>query len=137
MKRSLNLGFLREKRVQQLWMLLVIAWVCIRAIVIRDVFGSYGVNPWVYFAVDLISGIPYAIYSGRFVINFLDKDWDKSKWYAAMTAIYFYIPDVYVLAASKNVPTTLVIGFLISVLIFSIFAVVGIRNNIKEKKSKN
>ena len=137
MKSSINFNFLRDKRVQRLWILLVIAWACIRAIVIRDVFSSYGVNPWIYFAVDLFSGIPYAIYSARFVVNFLDKDWDKSRWNAAMTAMYFYIPDVYVLAASKNAPKSLVIGFLISVLIFSIFALVGIRKNIKDKKVAN
>lgn len=112
----------------------MIAWACIRATVIRDVFSSYGVNPWIYFAVDLFSGIPYAIYSARFVVNFLDKDWDKSRWNATMTAMYFYIPDIYVLAASKNAPKSLVISFLVSVVIFSIFALVGIRKNIKDKK---
>jgi len=137
MKSSINFHFLRDKRVQRLWILLVIAWACIRAIVIRDVFSSYGVNPWIYFAVDLFSGIPYAIYSSRFVVNFLDNDWDKSRWNAAMTAMYFYIPDFYVLATSKNAPKSLVIGFLISVLIFSIFALIGIRKNIKDKKVAN
>ncbi len=137
MKSSINFNFLRDKRVQRLWILLVIAWACIRAIVIRDVFSSYGVNPWTYFALDLFSGIPYAIYSARFVVNFLDKDWNKSKWNAAMTAIYFYIPDIYVLVASKNAPKSLLIGFLISVLFFSIFALVGIRKNIIDKKDIN
>lgn len=137
MKSAINFNFLRDKRVQRLWILLVITWACIRAIVIRDVFSSYGVNPWIYFAVDLFSGIPYAIYSARFVINFLDKNWDKSKSNAVLTAIYFYIPDIYVLAASKNAPKSLLVGFLVSVLVFSIFALVGIRKNIKDGKVKN
>jgi len=75
MNLRVKLSFLRDKRAQRTWLALVLAWVVIRTLVIRDVFGGYGVNPWVYFLIDLCSAIPYGILSGRAVVNFLDKNW--------------------------------------------------------------
>jgi hypothetical protein len=136
MKTGVNLSFLREKNVQRTWLVLVIAWAVIRAVVIKDVFGNYGINGWSYFAVDLCSGIPYAIYSGRAVINFLDKDWLAIRKNGILALILFYIPDLYVLIFAKKVPFSLFIGFLISIAVFSIFAIWGFRKDISKDGHK-
>jgi hypothetical protein len=132
MKSRVNLSFLRDKNAQRSWVALVIAWAIIRSIVIRDVFGNYGVNGWSYFAVDLCSGIPYAIYSGRAVINFLDKDWLSTRKNGLLALIFFYIPDLYVLIFAKQVPFSLLIGFLISIAVFTSFAIWGFRQDISK-----
>ena len=136
MKNGLNLSFLREKNAQRSWLLLVIAWAVIRAVVIKDVFGSYGINGWSYFAVDLCSGIPYAIYSGRAVINFLDKDWKSIRKNGSLALIFFYIPDIYILIFAKQVPFSLLIGFLISIAVFTSFAIWGLRRDVEKGENK-
>ena len=128
----MNLSFLRDKKAQRGWLVLVISWAIIRAIVIRDVFGSYGINGWSYFLVDLSSGIPYAIFSGRAVINFLDKDFSSFRKNGLLTLLFFYIPDLYILIFAKQVPFSLLVGFLISVAIFTALAVLGFRKDIKK-----
>lgn len=136
MKNGVNLSFLREKNAQRTWLVLVIAWAVIRAVVIKDVFGSYGINGWSYFAIDLCSGIPYAIYSGRSVINFLDQNWLAIRKNGLLALIFFYIPDLYVLIFAKQVPPSLLIGFLISIVVFTVFAIWGFRRDISKGASK-
>ena len=136
MRSTERLSFLRDKNAQRSWIALVIAWAIIRAVVIKDVFGGYGINGWSYFAVDLCSGIPYAIYSGKAVINFLDKDWVAIRKNGFLSLIFFYIPDIYVLIFARQVPTSLLIGFLISIAVFTIFAIWGLRRDVEKGESK-
>ena len=136
MKIRLNLSFLKEKKAQRTWLALVIAWAVIRAVVIKDVFGSYGINGWAYFCVDLGSGIPYAIYSGRAVIDFLNKDWISIRMNAILGFKFFYVPDIYVLIFAKKVPFSLLVGFLISIVIFTSIAIWGLRRDIGKGRAK-
>ncbi len=131
-----RISFLRDKRAQRTWVALVLAWVVIRTLVIRDVFGGYGVNPWIYFLIDLGSAFPYAILSGRAVVNFLDKNWISFRKNVLFTLFFFYMPDMYVLSTADRIPTSLLIGFLLSIVIFSGFAVYGFRQNIKKADKK-
>jgi hypothetical protein len=131
MSLRVKLSFLRDKRAQRTWLALVLAWVVIRTLVIRDVFGGYGVNPWIYFLIDLASAIPYAILSGRAVVNYLDKNWGSFRKNGFFALFFFYMPDMYVLSTAEEVPNSLLMGFLLSIVIFSGFAVYGFRRNIK------
>jgi hypothetical protein len=136
MKTRVNLSFLKDKKAQRTWIALVIAWAVIRAVVIKDVFGSYGINGWAYFCVDLGSGVPYAIYSGRAVIDFLNKDWLDIRKNALLAFIFFYIPDIYVLIFAKKVPISLLIGFLISIGVFTSIAIWGLRRDVEKGETK-
>ena len=131
MNLRVRLSFLRDKRAQRTWLALVLVWVVIRTLVIRDVFGGYGVNSWIYFLVDLASAIPYGILSGRAVVNFLDKNWVSFRKNGFFALFFFYMPDIYVLSTAEEVPNSLLIGFSLSIVIFSGFAVYGFRRNIK------
>ena len=136
MNLRVRISFLRDKRAQRTWLALVLAWVVIRTLVIRDVFGGYGVNPLVYFLIDLCSAIPYAILSGRAVVNFLDKNWISFRKNSFFALFFFYMPDMYVLTTAEEVPTSLLMGFLLSIVIFSCFALYGFRRNIKKAVRK-
>ena len=136
MSSKAKLSFLRDKNAQRSWIGLVIAWAVIRAVVIKDVFGDYGINGWNYFVVDLCSGIPYAIFSGRAVINFLDKDWVSIRKNGFLALIFFYIPDIYVLIFAREIPTSLLIGFLISIAVFTTFAIWGFRRDVENGGNK-
>lgn len=136
MNLRVRLSFLRDKRAQRTWLALVLVWVVVRTLVIRDVFGGYGVNPWAYFLIDLTSAIPYGILSGRAVINYLDKNWVSFRKNGFFALLFFYMPDMYVLSSAQEVPNSLLIGFLLSIVIFTGFAVYGFRRNIKRVGKK-
>ena len=132
-----KLGDLLERRsVQYTWFGLVLGWGVLRALAIWALFKKYGVNPWVYLVIDLAASIPYAKYSARLAIDFLRNNSARLWRSIAMTAITFYLPDLYILFFAKNIPSDLLIGFLISMGIFTGISLLQIIRSVKDKKSK-
>jgi hypothetical protein len=127
-----NLELLRSAGAKRTWLLLVLAWAIIRTIAVKDFFSQYGIHPWIYLSIDLLSSIPYAHYSANLVISYLDKEWASTRKNFFLTAIFFYIPDVYIFTAANRIPKELLIGFVVSVLIFSAVAMAGIWRKIKD-----
>ena len=130
MKSPLDL--LRTTGAKRTWFFLVIAWALIRTIAVKDFFSAYGIHPWIYLVIDLLSSIPYAHYSANLVISYLDKKWDNARINFFLTAIFFYVPDIYIFTAANKIPKPLLVGFIVSVLIFSTIAIVGIVRRIKD-----
>lgn len=127
-----SVAFLRNKHAQQVWLALVIVWACFRAFAINKFFGEHNVNPWGYLLVDLASSIPYALYSSRAVISFLDKAWAQLRRYVILSAIFFYMPDVYVFIFARTVPRSLYVGFVVTIIIFSILAIISLKRDAKK-----
>ena len=130
MKSPLDL--LRTTGAKRTWFFLVLAWALIRTIAVKDFFSAYGIHPWIYLVIDLLSSIPYAHYSANLVISYLDKKWDNARKNFLLTAIFFYVPDIYIFTAANKIPKPLLVGFIVSVLIFSTIAIVGIVRRIKD-----
>jgi hypothetical protein len=129
---KIRLDALRSAGAKQMWIFLVLAWAVIRTIAVKNLFSSYGINPWIYLSIDLISSLPYAHYSANLVISYLDKRWEKTSQNFLLTSIFFYIPDIYIFTAANRIPKQLFTGFIISVLIFSGIAGFGIFKKIKD-----
>ena len=134
MNEQVRFTILRDKRTHYAWLLLVLAWACFRAFAINKFFGDHNVNAWGYLVVDIASSIPYGLYSAQVVVNFLDTDWIAFRKNLILTAIFFYIPDMYVLAFARTVPTSLYVGFVISILFFSIIAFLSLKRDVKKSK---
>ena len=130
MKSPLDL--LRTTVAKWTWFFLVLAWAFVRTIAVKDFFSAYGIHPGIYLFIDLLSSIPYAHYSANLVISYLDKEWDNARKNFLLTAIFFYIPDIYIFTAANKIPRPLLIGFIVSVFIFSTIAIVGIVRKIKD-----
>jgi len=129
MTSRLNLGFLRDQRTHHTWLALVLAWASFRAMVINKFFGHHNVNAWAYLVVDLASSVPYAVYSARAVVKFLDKSWLELRRNTLLAALFFYIPDIYIFIFARTVPTSLYVGFGITIIIFSVVAFLSLRND--------
>jgi hypothetical protein len=82
--------------------------------------------------IDLLSSIPYAHYSANLVISYLDKKWENARKNFLLTAVFFYVPDIYIFTAANKIPKPLLIGFVVSVLVFSTIATIGIVKKIKD-----
>ncbi|MSO38675.1 MAG: hypothetical protein EXQ69_10605, partial [Acidimicrobiia bacterium] len=57
----------RRRMVEVLWVVAALAYGLGRAIVVWKTLGDYGVNPWIYGVLDVISTVPYAIGTARVV----------------------------------------------------------------------
>jgi len=127
-----QLEILRTTGAKRTWFFLVLAWALIRTIAVKDFFSAYGIHPWIYLLIDLLSSIPYAHYSANLVISYLDKKWDNARKNFLLTAVFFYVPDIYIFTAANKIPKPLLIGFVVSVLVFSTIATIGIVKKIKD-----
>lgn len=108
-----------RRKGMRIWIALVLAWSVGRSLVVAKVFHKYGLNPWVYFSIDFLSSIPYAYASAQSLLTFLDKQRTRSIMWALLTAVMFYLPDIYIVIASKQVPTSTYFGFGIILLALS------------------
>ena len=129
---NIRADILRSAGAKRTWIFLVLTWAIIRTIVVKDFFSEYGIHPWIYLSIDLLSSIPYAHYSANLVISYLDKNWVTTRKNFFLTATFFYIPDIYIFTAANRIPKQLLTAFVISVLIFSAIAGYGILKKIKD-----
>ena len=134
MTQGVRFTILRDKRTHYAYLFLVLAWACFRAIAINKFFGQHNVNAWGYLVVDLGASVPYALYSTRAVVNFLDKDWIAFRRNVILTTAFFYIPDIYVFIFARTVPRSLYLGFAISIIIFSTMALLSLERDISKPK---
>jgi len=124
----------RAKRASQIWLVLVLLWAIARALFINKLFSSHGVNGYIYLAVDLASSVPYAIYSARLVITFISREFTNVYRNAILTALFFYIPDIYILVTAQKVPSGLYLILFLTIALFSAFAIATIARDIRNKR---
>jgi len=124
----------KAKRASQIWLVLVLLWAIARALFINKLFGSHGVNVFIYLAVDLTSSVPYAIYSSRLVITFISREFKNVYRNAILTALFFYIPDIYILVTAQKVPSGLYLILFLTIALFSAFAIASIARDIRNKR---
>jgi len=129
MTQGVRFSIWRDKRTHYAYLFLVLAWASFRALAINKFFGQHNVNAWGYLIVDLASSIPYALYSTRAVVNFLDKDWIAFRRNVILTTVFFYIPDIYVFIFARTVPRSLYLGFAISIIFFSTMALLSLKKD--------
>jgi hypothetical protein len=108
----------------RIWIFLVLAWSIGRSIIVAKVFAEYGLIPQLYFAIDFLSSIPYAYASAQSLLTYIDKKKFQSMAWALVTAVAFYLPDIYIVIASHHVPPSTYFGFALVLAVLSALAYV-------------
>lgn len=94
----------RRRMVEVLWVAAAVAYGLGRAIVVWKTLGDYGVNPWVYGVLDVVSAVPYAIGTARVVTGVIDRDWARVRLWGTIAAVAFLVPDLYIVIVGKSMP---------------------------------
>ena len=113
-----------RRKGMRIWIALVLVWSLGRSLVVAKVFNKYGLNPRTYFAIDFLSSIPYAYASAQSLLTFIDKKRVQSIAWGLVTIVTFYLPDIYIVAVSKQVPSSTYLGFGLILSALSVFAYV-------------
>ena len=108
------------------WIAISLVWSVTRAVIIGHVFGTHGTSAYGYLIVDLVTTIPYAIYSAKAAFSWLDKSPMFAKYFAIASGC-FIAPDVYVIATARYVSLVVWIGFGTFVLVMAVLAVKSAR----------
>jgi len=101
------------------WVAAVFGYSILRAVVVWPTLGTYGVNPWVFLVIDVLTAWPYAVGQVRVVQGLRRKNWKKVESWGIVTLLSFLAPYAYiVLAGSGEMPALAyaVVGLLVVVI---------------------
>ena len=127
----------REIFWERLWASTIVLYSFGAAILVWKTLHKYGVNPYLFFVIDVTTSWPYGLATARIVVNFFHKDWKAVKKWSWLAAITFVTPQVYILASARHVPKDvyLIIGAVIAIL--AAFAIGGVVQQIRAGREKN
>ncbi|MCE9622540.1 MAG: hypothetical protein K8R99_09370 [Actinomycetia bacterium] len=111
----------RRRRLSNTWAGVVVAWSFIRTLLVWAAVGDYGLNPWIYLAIDLSSAVVDAITTPRMVLNFIDERYRVAAGWGLIALVAFIVPDLYIFLGTRTLPTKLIV--LICVIIGSTLTV--------------
>ncbi len=92
---------------------------------------KYGVNPYIFFLVDLVTSWFYGVASARFVVAIIHKKISESQKWGWLSAINFMLPQIYILVSAHRVPREVYIIIFSAISVMVAFAVVGVVSQIK------
>lgn len=114
------------------WIVTIFGYSVARALVVWPTLGDYGINPWLFLAVDVGTAWPYAYGQVRVVKAARAKDWSRVQVWTAIAALAFVAPYAYIAGAgSGDMPLLawIVIGVLM--VAFGIASVIRILRQVR------
>ena len=130
----------RQTFWERVWASTIILYTFAATFVVWKALHKYGVNPYIFFVIDLITSWFYGLASARLVVAVIYRRWNETRKWGLLSALNFVLPQIYILVSANHVPhdVYLIIFGVIAVLVF--FAVLGlvleIRKARKERKSE-
>ena len=111
------------------WILGVFAFSIARALVAWPTLSQYGVNPWVFLFIDVVTAFPYALGQVKVVNGFRYKQYKGVQVWSLVVAATFFAPYAYiVLAGQERIPTLVYIVIALLALIFGSASILRMRN---------
>lgn len=109
------------------WAGVVVAWSLIRTLIVWAAVGDYGLNPWIYLAIDLSSACVDAITTPRMVLSFIDDHFRKATKWAFISLGAFIVPDLYIFLGTRTLPKriiVLIVAIIVVTLTVGVFGIV-------------
>lgn len=125
---------MRSKRQifwERIWASTIVLYSFAATFVVWKTLHKYGVNPYLFFVIDLITSWFYGVASARLVVAVIKKRWSETQKWGWLSAINFALPQIYILLSARRVPRDvyLIIYSVIGALVA--FALIGIGSQIK------
>lgn len=96
---------LRRRRVlARVWVLATVGWSFVRTLFAWVLLGEYGLDPLVYLCVDLGSSLVLGRSTPIMVVSFVDREWRRARRWAAVTAVAYVVPDIFLFTSTRRVP---------------------------------
>lgn len=121
----------RQTFWERIWTSTILLYTFVATFVVWKALHKYGVNPYIFFVVDLITSWFYGLATARLVVSIIHKRWSQTQKWGWLSAINFVLPQVYILVSARHVPhdVYLIIYGVIGVLVA--FAIIGIAGQIR------
>jgi len=111
------------------WIVGVFAFSVARALVAWPTLSQYGVNPWVFLAIDVVTAFPYALGQVKVVNGFRYRQYGAVQLWALVVAATFFAPYAYiVLAGQERIPTIVYVVIGVLATVFGAASLLRMRN---------
>ena len=111
------------------WIVGVFAFSVARALVAWPTLSQYGVNPWVFLAIDVLTAFPYALGQVKVVNGFRYRQYGAVQLWALVVAVTFLAPYIYiVLAGQERIPSLVYLVIALLAAVFGAASVLRMRN---------
>ena len=104
----------RREQIERGWMLVSIAYGGLRAALVWKFLHKYGVNPYVFGAIEFISAAIYGKSSAQVVGAVIDGAWVRLRPWLPVAVLSYFAPDAYVFLSAGHLPSDM-LAILISV----------------------
>ncbi|MBS1837603.1 MAG: hypothetical protein JST64_07885 [Actinobacteria bacterium] len=116
------------------WAVGIFLFSAARALIAWPALGRYGVNPWVFLAIDLVTALPYGLAQALTVKILRDQHRPPSEavpWATVVVAM-FLLPYAYIFLSSGSMPLLATLGVVAWMLIFGVLAALRIRRQVRD-----
>lgn len=120
------------------WTVGILAFSAARALIAWPTLGRYGVDPWLFLALDIVTAFPYGFGQAVTVKIVRDRSRpasDAVPW-AVVVAVMFLAPYIYIFLASGSMPALAYLGVLLWMAVFGAFAVVRMVRDIRSGRDE-
>lgn len=126
----------RRRRLSRTWAIIVVAWSLIRTVIVWAAVGDYGLNPWIYLALDLGSAVIDALSTPRMVLSFIDDHWRKAVEWALISLVVFIIPDLYIFLGTRTLPKRIIVVVCLIIALTLTIGVIGVVRKIRKGRNE-
>ena len=121
----------RQTFWERIWASTIVLYTFAATFVVWKALHKYGVNPYLFFVIDLITSWFYGLSSARFVVAVIHKRWSEIQRWGWLSALNFMLPQVYILVSANHVPKDVYIIRFSVIGVMVAFAVLGVVSQIR------
>jgi len=116
----------RRKMLSRTWGTVVVVWSLVRTLIVWAALGDYGINPWAYLGIDLVSAVVDAFTTPRMVLAFVDDRFKVAAKWLFISAVAFVVPDLYIFLGTRTLPRRVIVVICLIILVTTTVAVIGV-----------
>ena len=121
---------------ERLWASTIVLYTFGATFVVWKALHKYGVNPYLFFVIDLITSWFYGLASARLVVAILHRRWSETQKWGWLSALNFLLPQFYILISAHHVPKDVYIIIFSAIGVMAIFAIVGVISQVRTARKE-
>lgn len=128
----------RRKYLTISWVVTIVLFTLVRLVVAKETLERYGLNIWVFGAIDLLTAVPYAIGVARVATSLIDRHRGAASGWGLVAAASFLAPYLYVAWAGKDAEFPQAVWWVLGVLMvgFGANAIWSIVRQIRDGRAR-
>jgi hypothetical protein len=128
-----------RQKIRLVAIVALLAYSIFRFLLVNTTLTSYGINPWIFLTLDLITSVTYVIGVENLVFALIKKGsypLQKTIGWGFVAAISFAIPYLYLFVGGQKLPISLLLGLAFIVLLLLIGAISSIVRQVRHRGAR-